>query len=154
MLDTTVLESLLLQLPKTSQSVSEQSLNSYNKVLKSRVAQIEGVLKLLSTSSSMVVERFVSLLPDGNVADLQAVMTLKGMKKQEQTAAIEAYRGPTPLKATPFQSSNDTFPLLVSIAGVSSAVSASSSISTSMRNLTTDISFNVGPLKWSSKGST
>ena len=155
LLDTTVLESLLLQLPKISHAVNEISLSSYTKVVKSRIAQIEGVLKLLSTSSSLVVERFVSLLPEGTVADLQAVMTLKGMKKQDQTALVETYQAshPNALKSAPSQGSSDTFPMLVSIAGVAAAVSSSSSLTSSMRNLTTDLSFTVGPLKWTSKGS-
>lgn len=156
LLDTTVLEGILLQLPKISHSLNETSLISYSKVVKSRIGQIEGVLKLLSTSSALVVERFVSLLPEGSIADLQAIMTLKGMKKQDQTTAVEAYQAshPNALKSTQGQANVDTFPLLVSIAGVAAAVSSSSSLSSSMRNLTTDLSFTVGPLKWTSKGST
>ena len=52
--------------------------------------KIDMVLKLVETPAVMLVERFKIQWPSGTLQDLHVVMTLKGMKKQEQRELLEA----------------------------------------------------------------
>jgi len=51
------------------------------------------VLKLVGTSNEegMLLERFRAMWPDGKASDLQSILTLKGISKNEQIKLLEAY---------------------------------------------------------------
>lgn len=51
----------------------------YVKMVNSRIAHIETVLKLAATPEDMLSERFNVMWPSGTGADLQMIMTLKGI---------------------------------------------------------------------------
>lgn len=54
------------------------------------LVQIEVILKLIATPEDMLVERFRMMWPDGEAKDLQAIMGLKGMRKADQQAILDA----------------------------------------------------------------
>jgi len=49
------------------------------------------ILKLVGTPEEMLLERFQMLYNNGTASDLQAIMSLKGMRKNEQTQLLEAF---------------------------------------------------------------
>ena len=51
--------------------------------------QVELVLKLVQIPTEMLVTRFKTMWPDGTAADLQRVMTVKGLKKSEQQQLLD-----------------------------------------------------------------
>ena len=60
------------------------------KLVTAKVCHIEAVLKLVGTPEGTLVERFKIMWPEGTAADLQSLMQLKGMKKGDQQALLEA----------------------------------------------------------------
>jgi len=60
------------------------------KLVTSKVGHIETILKLVGTPEGTFVERFKIMWPEGTAADLQALMQLKGMKKSDQQAMLDA----------------------------------------------------------------
>ncbi len=65
----------------------------YAKLVTSRTGHIETILKLIGTpdEQGMLLERFRIMWPDGKAADLQAVMQLKGVSRQNQVSLLEAF---------------------------------------------------------------
>jgi hypothetical protein len=165
LLDTYSLKALVLSIPRINSSTADSPKlhTSYGKVVTSRVNQLEAVLKLLGTNQpSVMIERFLTLLPNASVVDLQVLMTSKGMKKADQQSAIDSFQNSASnsLKSasTSQTSSSDNFPLVVPLStflkdadkgsGISMATMAATA--SQMRNLTNDLSnsFSVGTLKW------
>lgn len=66
---------------------------SYRKYVEKHMSKIEKVLKLVGTPVVMLVERFRIMWPDGGMKELQTVMALKGMKRQEQATVLETFGG-------------------------------------------------------------
>ncbi|CAM9907786.1 unnamed protein product [Scytosiphon promiscuus] len=66
---------------------------SYTKYVTKHMSKIEMVLKLVGTPQAMLVERFQIMWPDGSSSDLQAIMTLKGMRKADQQVILEGSFG-------------------------------------------------------------
>lgn len=62
---------------------------SFTKIVTSKVGQIEIILKLVATPEDFLVERFRVMWPDGQASDLQMLMSLKGMKRQDQQNFLE-----------------------------------------------------------------
>lgn len=56
----------------------------YMKLVTSRVSLIETILKLIGLPDDILVDRFRVMWPDGNANDLQAVLSLRGLKKPDQ----------------------------------------------------------------------
>lgn len=56
----------------------------YMKLVTTRVSLIETILKLIGLPDDILVDRFRVMWPDGNANDLQAVLSLRGLKKQDQ----------------------------------------------------------------------
>ena len=54
------------------------------------------LLKLVGTPTEMLVERFKIMWPEGGVAQLTTVMSLKAMKKTEQQHLIDIFGGDAP----------------------------------------------------------
>ena len=72
-----------------------QPSNTFAKLVNARIAHIEMVLKLIATPEEMLLERFQIMWPDGQSLDLQTIMNLKDMKRQEQQKYLEAFGGNT-----------------------------------------------------------
>ena len=63
----------------------------YMKLVTSRTAHIEVVLKLIGTPTEMLLERFKIMWPEGTAVDLQTIMSLQGMTRQQQQQYLEMY---------------------------------------------------------------
>ena len=92
LLDVYNLKTLMLKLPALGIPSSEAPPIpiSYTKYVTKKMSKIEMVLKLVGTPDGMLVERFQIMWPDGVAQDLVSIMQLKGMRKSEQQAALDA----------------------------------------------------------------
>ena len=88
MLDTYNVKSMLMHLHHTGAdagSVQQSAVPAmYMKLVTSRVSLIETILKLIGLPDDILVDRFRIMWPDGNANDLQAVLSLRGLKKPDQ----------------------------------------------------------------------
>ena len=66
---------------------------TFAKLVNGRTAHIEMVLKLIATPEEMLLERFKIMWPDGQSLDLQTIMNLKDMKRQDQQKYLETFGG-------------------------------------------------------------
>ena len=99
LLDTYNLKTVLAQMPQfqdPSGAYSQQGVGSiskpssvYLKLINTKTAHIEMILKLLGTPEDMLLERFRIMWPDGQPADLQLLMALKGTKRNDQQVILE-----------------------------------------------------------------
>lgn len=100
LVDTYSLKSLLLNLhhigidtstPAGLKAKSTYTIPSiYTRFVNNRIGHLEMVLKLVSTPEDVLVEKFRVLWPEGQPADLQMLMSMKGMKKQDQQSFLES----------------------------------------------------------------
>lgn len=93
LLDTYNIKTLLLQIENLSGDPSKNTLPqaAYSKLVNSRISHVEIVLKLVATPEEMLIERFKIMWPDGSSQDLQSIMALKDMKRQDQQRVLEAF---------------------------------------------------------------
>jgi hypothetical protein len=61
----------------------------YTKLINARSTHIEVILKLVGTPDEVLLERFKLMWPDGQSADLQMIMSLKGTKRDSQQQILE-----------------------------------------------------------------
>jgi hypothetical protein len=114
----------------------------YMKLVASKIAHIEVILKLIGTPEDMLLERFKIMWADGTPSDLQAVMTLQGIKKQDQQAFLEQYGLDTGKYEVQDEGdeSLDSKSHLSNGAGGSSSSATAANITNSMRSVTQDLS--------------
>jgi len=90
-LDLYSLKNLMLSLPNTG--VTGEFVTpippSYTKFVIKQLGKVETLLKLVGTPTELIVERFRTMLPDGTAEELQGIMNLRGMKKNEQQNIFE-----------------------------------------------------------------
>lgn len=173
LLDTYNLKTLLMHLHGLGAGAGDVKTppSVYTKFIVGRAAQIETVLKLVGTAGEMLIERFRIMWPEGRMDDLVAIMTLKGMKKQDQQALLDAQSSlVTPLMsgassapaggqtAAPTSQSSSYFSLEPSgggaamAAGGAAVASASLAVASSVTQMTssamTSLSAVSSNLKW------
>ena len=104
LLDVYNLKTLLLKIPileKIDDASSSRSPNKevtssiapaiYTKMVTKHFQRIEILLKLIGTPSDLLVDVFKVQWQGGSALDLQTVMTLKGMKRNDQVAILEKF---------------------------------------------------------------
>lgn len=64
---------------------------NYTKMVQKQFKRIETLLKLTGTPADMLIDVFKVQWVGGSALDLQTVMSLKGMKRQEQAAMLEKF---------------------------------------------------------------
>ncbi|CCI49679.1 unnamed protein product [Albugo candida] len=94
LLDICALKSLFLQLPilVSDTSTASGSIDvpaRFTKFVTQEFGKIEAVLKLIGTPNEMLIESFKIMWPDGTPEDLQAIMNIKGFRKQDQSSYLE-----------------------------------------------------------------
>ncbi|CAM9703482.1 unnamed protein product [Laminaria digitata] len=91
LLDVYNLKTLMLKVPSLGLDPMQSTPVpvSYTKYVTKHMSKIEMVLKLVGTPHAMLVERFQIMWPDGGATDLQAIMTLKGMRKADQQMILD-----------------------------------------------------------------
>lgn len=61
----------------------------YTKIVQKQFGRMETILKLVGTATNLLVENFRVHWPGGTATDLTVVMSLKGMKRNEQASMLE-----------------------------------------------------------------
>jgi len=89
LLDVYSLKNLIQKLP-TLKSGSLAP-NMYLTHTTKEFAKTEILLKLVGTPTELLVEVFRQQWPDGTLKDLQEVMSLKGLKRVQQTELLESF---------------------------------------------------------------
>jgi hypothetical protein len=106
LLDTYNMKAIMTQLPQIAHPLgpdgapsSSSSSNAgapikppsamYLKLVNSKVAHIEMILKLIGTPQEILLERFRIMWPQGQSSDLQLLMSLKGTKRNDQQVILE-----------------------------------------------------------------
>lgn len=172
LLDTYNMKTLLLHLHSVGTdpaAVKAATPLMFTKLIHTQATQVETILKLVGTPEVMLVERFRIMCPDGRREDLKAIMTLKGMKQQDQQVLLESEaaasissRGPAGAGGSSGSSSftfGGTSGIIPIVTGTATALpagasmaSASLAVASSVRSLTQDLSSSarsaVGNLKW------
>lgn len=150
LLDTYNMKTLLLHIQHLglASADSRQAVPAvYTKLVMSHTSHIETVLKLVGTPEEMLVERFRIMWPEGQASDLQSIMTLKGIKKQDQQPILQAtgFSLSTSTSSAPAATSTSsslgmTFATLPSLNSLNVNVSQSAAaVGGSMRNLGQEI---------------
>jgi hypothetical protein len=85
----------------------------YTKIVQKHFQKIETLLKLTGTPSEMLIDVFRVQWVGGSALDLQTVMSLKGMKRNEQAAMLEKF-GLDPVTALKGATVNVTSATIVS----------------------------------------
>lgn len=149
LLDTYNLKTMLLQLhhlglPDSPPQEQERSVvpPMFMKLVTSKATHIEVILKLVGTPEDMLLERFKIMWPEGGAADLQAVMTLQGIRKLEQQQYLEQFGRETgkyeEMNGGEDESGLDlkSHPPTAGVSGSSSATAAASAaVASSMRSV-------------------
>ena len=102
LLDVYNLKTLLLRIPvleppeKNQTSIGSSSAASiapamYTKMVTKQFARIETMLKLIGTPPELLIDVFKVQWNSGSAFDLQTIMNLKGMKRNEQAAMLEKF---------------------------------------------------------------
>lgn len=180
LLDTYNLKTVLVQMPQfqdTSGAYQQPAVGSstiskpsamYLKLINTKTAHIEMILKLLGTPEDMLLERFRIMWPDGQPSDLQLLMSLKGTKRNDQQVILEMLGLSAASKmlnktASVFGSSTSSTPAIASPPSEAStssyssaAASAAALASSSMKSLSLDISSSARNLQrsWNSNSKT
>mmetsp|Transcript_6722 Transcript_6722/g.8843 ORF Transcript_6722/g.8843 Transcript_6722/m.8843 type:complete len:874 (+) Transcript_6722:83-2704(+) len=91
LLDLYNLKNLMLSLQNIGSAGEAQTPTplSYTKFVTRQLSRIEVLVKLVGTPAELLVERFRIMWPDGTPEELQAIMSLKGLKKNEQQVIFE-----------------------------------------------------------------
>lgn len=191
LLDTYSMKTLIMQMPTLNPPDPMSSSTAprgdpknvpamYAKLVNTRSAHIEIILKLVGTPDEVLLERFKLMWPDGQSADLQMIMALKGTKRDSQQQILELLglqSAKVSNKATvgfssgsgsttAGSSSGSTMSVGSGPAGqhaaafaastAASAQAASAAAFSSMKSLTQDLSSTarnaVGNLKWAGTG--
>jgi hypothetical protein len=122
----------------------------YMKLVTTRTTHIEVVLKLIGTPTEVLLERFKIMWPEGTAVDLQTIMSLQGMTRQQQQQYLEMYGLAMPTEAeraiAQHGSSNGAGQYGQRVSGqgagtnAATANAAVTSMASSMRTLTQDLS--------------
>jgi len=99
MLDMKGIESILTQLPNIGKLPGAPAVPSrFIRHVQKEMTKTEHNLKVILTSTPQtVVDTYKALVPDGNEADFQRILELKGIPRADQRALMETYtqQGPT-----------------------------------------------------------
>ncbi len=171
LMDTYSMKTLMLQLPnlhsgEISTTITKSTSPVYVKLINAKATHVEVILKLVGTPDDMLLERFRVMWPDGQPADLQLLMALKGTKRADQQVLLEmlglsgkqnSKSGNASVQGAANNSGNSATTATASLASATAqytAASAAASVAafSSMKSLTQDLSSQarsaVGNLKW------
>jgi len=96
LLDVYNLKKMMLELPRIGRDPDGPDVAvpiSYRKYVEKHMIKIERLLKLVATPPGMLIEHFRMMWPEGGTKELQIVMALKGMKRQDQINLLEMFGG-------------------------------------------------------------
>ncbi|VDK25259.1 unnamed protein product [Anisakis simplex] len=95
LLDTHSLKTFLLSMPSVESSISTKPPTVYTNGVVKTMTKAEMILKMVMSETNSA-EDFVSaysrLLPESDSSELQKVLEMKAIRRQEQTSIIQLYR--------------------------------------------------------------
>lgn len=103
LLDTHALKTFLLSLPTVESSINTKPPTMYTNVVVRTMTKVEMILKIVMSeinSHEEFVTTYVRLLPDSDSSELQKVLEMKALKRQEQTSIIQIYKSRVEGQAT------------------------------------------------------
>ena len=99
LLDTHSLKTVLLELPSVSSQVARKAPSSYTKIVVKGMTKAEMLLKVVMTPhepTSAFVSSCIRLLIDPDIDTLQKILDMKGLRRSEHNAIIDAFRAQAP----------------------------------------------------------
>ncbi|EJW86688.1 hypothetical protein WUBG_02401 [Wuchereria bancrofti] len=103
LLDAHALKTFLLSLPTIESSINTKPPTMYTNVVVRTMTKVEMILKIVMSeinSHEEFVTTYVRLLPDSDSSELQKVLEMKALKRQEQTSIIQIYKSRVEGQAT------------------------------------------------------
>jgi len=103
LLDTHSLKTILLELPSIASQVARKAPSSYTKIVVKGMTKAEMLLKVVMTPhepTKAFVSSCMRLLVDPDVETIQKVIEMKGLRKVEHSAIIDAFRTQVPTNTT------------------------------------------------------
>ena len=103
LLDTHSLKTILLELPSIASQVARKAPSSYTKIVVKGMTKAEMLLKVVMTPhepTKAFVSSCMRLLVDPDVETIQKVIEMKGLRKVEHSAIIDAFRAQVPANTT------------------------------------------------------
>jgi hypothetical protein len=94
LLDLTELNTFLKSIPNLHKDLKEDSdqILRFQKLLKTQTLKIELFLKVLATSSDLVVSQYKNLIQKKSIDELQLILELKGLSKLEVSNLLSTYK--------------------------------------------------------------
>uniref|UniRef100_A0A061RIS0 Vacuolar protein sorting-associated protein 53 n=2 Tax=Tetraselmis sp. GSL018 TaxID=582737 RepID=A0A061RIS0_9CHLO len=89
LLDTQAVRAQLLDLPVIEQSATAPG--SYAKFVSEEMGRAEKLLKVAGARQESVLQSFMTLMPEGTVADFGAILDIKGLSKSEKQSLVESF---------------------------------------------------------------
>lgn len=99
LLDTHSLKTVLLDLPSLGSQVGRKAPASYTKIVVKGMTKAEMILKVVMSpheQAIIFVDNYIKLLPESDITELQKVLDMKGMKRNDQVAMLDLYRARNP----------------------------------------------------------
>ncbi|CAK8671956.1 unnamed protein product [Clavelina lepadiformis] len=121
LLDTHSLKTVLLELPSVASQVSRKAPTSYTKIVVKGMTKAEMLLKVVMTPhepNAAFVSSCIRLLVDPDIDTFQKILDMKGLRKIEQNAVIEAFKTQMPTAGT-----SSSFSIATNITGDSESTS-------------------------------
>uniref|UniRef100_F1KX74 Vacuolar protein sorting-associated protein 53 homolog n=4 Tax=Ascaris TaxID=6251 RepID=F1KX74_ASCSU len=124
LLDTHALKTFLLSMPSVESSISTKPPTIYTNGVVKTMTKAEMILKMVMSetdSAEDFVTAYARLLPESDSSELQKVLEMKAIRRQEQTAIIQLYRtriegqSPNAATANPASAQSSAFSALESI---------------------------------------
>uniref|UniRef100_A0A8R1DJP6 Vacuolar protein sorting-associated protein 53 homolog n=2 Tax=Caenorhabditis japonica TaxID=281687 RepID=A0A8R1DJP6_CAEJA len=129
LLDTHSLKTFLLSVPSIDSVITSKPPTAYVSSVNAALTKAEMILKVVMCSLETVddfVEQYSKLLPVSDTAEMQKVLEMKGIKRQEHSAILHAYRQKTGTSAEPLP---QTTSLTSRIGGALPTVGSAASVS-------------------------
>ncbi|CAL2036867.1 unnamed protein product [Caenorhabditis brenneri] len=95
LLDTHSLKTFLLSVPSIDSVINSKPPTAYVASVNAALTKAEMILKVVMCSLETVdefAEQYIKLLPASDVAEMQKVLEMKGVKRQEHSAILNSYR--------------------------------------------------------------
>ncbi|VDO26097.1 unnamed protein product [Onchocerca flexuosa] len=103
LLDAHALKTFLLSMPTVESSINTKPPMMYTNVVIRTMTKVEMILKIVMSeidSPEDFVMAYVRLLPDSDSSELQKVLEMKALRRQEQTSIIQLYKSRIEIQAT------------------------------------------------------
>jgi len=112
LLDTHSLKTVLLDLPSLGSQVFRKAPASYTKIVVKGMTKAEMILKVVMSpleSSRSFVDNYCKLLAETDIVELQRILDMKGLKRNDQAPMLDMYRERNPSQVHSGEHSQERF---------------------------------------------